>query len=203
MDSNQKQTYCVGGQHMSNTIIKLKKLFRLKNGECDFCGRNKSQTFTNEMINNKQSKPKETKGEEFQKSAKCKNIHSSPTSNIAWTDRNSKKDILKKLDLCGKDGCKCQKTICFTPKRFEMEGSGFENTKIKTFKRSTKARNWFLKPTINTLAPLIGMAKSKNPQVAPATTNNLKSISGGKILSLTDMHSGAGLILRVMWFWFN
>ena len=51
-----------------------------------------------------------------------------------------------------------------------------------------------------TLAPFIGMAvgeKSNNQQVGRVTTNILKSISGGMILSLTDMHSGAGLRLRV------
>ena len=42
-------------------------------------------------------------------------------------------------------------------------------------------------------------AKTENPKVAAATTNNLKSISRGKILSLTDMH-GHGLRLKVMLF---
>ena len=49
-------------------------------------------------------------------------------------------------------------------------------------------------------APVIGMAvgaKTENPQKAKATTNIIKSISGGKILSLTDMY-GNGLRLRVM-----
>ena len=41
-------------------------------------------------------------------------------------------------------------------------------------------------------------AKTKNPKVGQATTNLLRTISGGKILSLTDMHSSAGLRLRVM-----
>ena len=35
------------------------------------------------------------------------------------------------------------------------------------------------------------------PKVAQATTNKLKSISGGKNLSLTDMH-GRGFRLKVM-----
>ena len=42
-------------------------------------------------------------------------------------------------------------------------------------------------------------AKTKNPKVGQATTNILKSISGGTILSLTDMH-GRGLRLKVMYF---
>ena len=71
----------------------------------------------------------------------------------------------------------------------------------KIFKGSQTAWNNFLKPTINSVAPVIGMAvgaRSKNKQVGAATTNILKSLTGGKILSLTDMHSGAGLRLRVM-----
>ena len=81
-----------------------------------------------------------------------------------------------------------------------MEGKGFKNTMKITFKGSQKAWNSFLKPPINTLAPIIGMAvgaKSKNPQVGQATANTLKSISGEKILSLTDMH-GNVLRLKVM-----
>ena len=40
-------------------------------------------------------------------------------------------------------------------------------------------------------------AKTKNPKVGQATTNIFKSISGGKILNLTDMH-GHGLRFKVM-----
>ena len=40
-------------------------------------------------------------------------------------------------------------------------------------------------------------AKNKTPQVGQATTNILKSISVGKILSLTDL-LGNGLRLKVM-----
>ena len=49
--------------------------------------------------------------------------------------------------------------------------------------------------------PFTGVAvshKTKNPEVVQATTNILKWISGGKILSLTDMH-GHGLRTKVMW----
>ena len=40
-------------------------------------------------------------------------------------------------------------------------------------------------------------AKTKNLKVGQGTTNILKSISGGKILSFTNMH-GNGLRLRVV-----
>ena len=69
----------------------------------------------------------------------------------------------------------------------------------KIFQGSEKAWNSFLKPAVNTVAPVIGMAvgaKSKNPQVGQATTLFLRSLSGSKILSLTDMY-GNCLRLRV------
>ena len=81
-----------------------------------------------------------------------------------------------------------------------MEGAGFKSTMKKIFNGSQTAWNKFLKPDVNVAAPFIGMAvsaKTKNPKVGQATTNILKSISGGKILSLTDMH-GRGLGLKVM-----
>ena len=40
-------------------------------------------------------------------------------------------------------------------------------------------------------------AKTKNPKVGQATADILKSISGGKTLSLTDVY-GNGLRLKVM-----
>ena len=48
--------------------------------------------------------------------------------------------------------------------------------------------------------PLISAAfaaKTKNPQSAQKTCNNLKTLTGGKVLSLTDMH-GRRLRLEVM-----
>ena len=102
--------------------------------------------------------------------------------------------------MCNNPKCKCQKQITFSPNHFQLEGAGFKNTMKKIFKGSQTAGKKFLKPTINTLAPVIGMAvgaKRKNKQVGAATTKILKSLTGGKILSLTDTH-GRGLRLRVM-----
>ena len=57
--------------------------------------------------------------------------------------------------------------------------------------RSTKvAGNDFLKPVVNVAAPFIVMAvnaKTKNPKVGQATANVLKSISGGRVLKLTEL----------------
>ena len=108
--------------------------------------------------------------------------------------------MLKLHDMCHNPKCKCQKQITFSPRHFQLEGNGFKKTMKKFSKGSQTAWNKFLKPTINTLAPVIGMAVgawSKNAKVGAATTNVLKSLTGGKILSLTDMH-GNGLRLKVM-----
>ena len=140
-----------------------------------------------------------TRGEDLFQSGKCKNKHCSAMSNIAWCDLN--KNILLRLhDYCPNPNCKRQKHINFTLKQFQMEGAAFKNTMKKLFKGSQKAWNSFRKPTKNTLAPVIGMAvgaKSKNKQVGAAKTKILKSLSGGRVLSLTDLH-GNGLRLKVM-----
>ena len=141
-----------------------------------------------------------TRGQDFIKNAKCTHGHRSAMSNSAWCDLNKNCTVLKLHDMCHNPRCKCQKQISFSPNQFQVEGAGFKNTMEKIFKGSQSAWNTFLKPTINTLAPVIGMAvgaKSKNKQVGAATTNILKSLTGGKILSLTDMH-GRRLRLRVM-----
>ena len=87
-----------------------------------------------------------------------------------------------------------KKQITFSPNQFQLEGHGYKNTMQKMFKGSQTAWNKFLKPAVNVVVPFISMvvgAKTKNPKVAAATTNILKSISGGRVLSLTDMHGNA------------
>ena len=81
-----------------------------------------------------------------------------------------------------------------------LEGGSIKSKLQKNFTGTETAWNKFFKPAINATAPFIGMevsAKTKNPKVRQATTNILKSISGGTILSLTDMH-GHGLRLKLM-----
>ena len=141
-----------------------------------------------------------TKGSDFIKSGKCTHGHRSAMSNSAWCDLNSKGNILKLHDKCLNPKCGCQKTITFTPHQYMLEGGSIKSKLQKIFKGTQTAWNKFLKPAINATAPFIGMAvsaKTKNPKVGQATTNILKSISGGKILSLTDIH-GNGLRLKVM-----
>ena len=141
-----------------------------------------------------------TKGQDFIKSAKCSHGHRSAMSDSAWYGLNKNCTVLKLHDMCHNPKCKCQKQITFSPNQFQLEGSGFKNKLKSIFRGTQTAWNKFLKPAINATAPFIGMAvtaKTKNPKIGQATTNILKSISGGKILSLTDMH-GRGLRLKVM-----
>ena len=122
-------------------------------------------------------------------------------SNSAWTDLNKKINILKLHDKCPKPKCGCQKFITLTPHQNKLEGGSIKSKLQKLFKGTQTTWNKVLKPAVNIASPYIGMAvsaKTKNPKIGAATTTILKSISGGKILSLTDMHSGAGLRLRVM-----
>ena len=91
--------------------------------------------------------------------------------------------------------CNCQKQFTFTPKQFQLEGGSIKSKLQEKFRGTQTAWNKVLKPAINATAPFFGMAvsaKTRNPKVGQATTNLLTSISGGKILSLTDMH-GNGL----------
>ena len=70
----------------------------------------------------------------------------------------------------------------------------------KIFTRTQTAWNKFIKPGLKMATPLISAAvaaKTKNPQSAQITNNILKSLTGGKNSSLTDMH-GHGLRLKVM-----
>ena len=140
------------------------------------------------------------RAQNFKQKGKCSKNHCSSMSNSAWTDLYSKGNILKLHDKCPNPKCGCQKIFTFTPHQYMLEGGSIESKLQKTFKGTQSAWNIFLKPALNMASPYIGMvvsAKTKNPKIVQATTNILKSISGGKILSLTDMH-GRGLRLRVM-----
>ena len=81
-----------------------------------------------------------------------------------------------------------------------LDGGSIKCQLQKIFRGTQTAWNKLLKPALNMASPYIGTAvsaKTKNPKIGQATTNILKSISGGKMLSLTDMH-GNGLRLKVM-----
>ena len=118
-------------------------------------------------------------------------------SNSAWCDSNKNCTVLKLPDFCHNPKFECQKQITFSPNQFQLEGNGFKNTMKKIFKGSQTAWKKFLKPALKIATPIIsaGVAmKTKNPQSAQVTCNIL---TGGKILSLTDVH-GRSLCLKVM-----
>ena len=59
-------------------------------------------------------------------------------SNAAWCDLNKIRIFSKLLDMCHNPKCNYQKQITFTPKQFQLECSGFENTMKKVFKGTEK-----------------------------------------------------------------
>ena len=141
-----------------------------------------------------------TRGKDFIKNAKCTHGHRSVISISAWCHLNKNCTVLELHDMCHNSKCECQKQIFFTPKQFKLEGGLIKSELLKFFRGTQTAWGIFFMLAFNVAAPFIGMAiraKTKNPKVGLATTINLKSISGGKILSLTDMH-GSGLLLKVM-----
>ena len=141
-----------------------------------------------------------TRGQDFVKNAKCTHGHGSVVSNSAWCDLNKNCTVSKLHYMCHNPKCKCRKQRPFSPKQYVLEGGSIKS-KLKSIFRATKA-TWdkFLKPALNMASPYIGMAlsaKTKNPKTGQTTASILKSISGGEILSLTDMH-GNGLRLEVI-----
>ena len=136
----------------------------------------------------------------FMQKGKCSKNHCSSMSNLAWTDLNSKGNILKLHDKCPNPKCGCQKIITFTPNQYMLERGSIKNKLQKIFRGTIKAWDSFIKPGLKVATPLISAAiaaKTKNPQLAQVTNSILKSLTGGKILSLTDIH-GNGLRLKVM-----
>ena len=141
-----------------------------------------------------------TRGEDLMEKGRCKNKHCSSMSNSAWTDLNSQGNILKLHDKCPNPKCGCQKIITFTPHQYMLEGGSIKCKLLIIFRGTNKAWDSFIKPGLKMATPLISAAvasKTRNPQSAQITSNILKSLTGGKILSLTDMH-GRGLRLKVM-----
>ena len=141
-----------------------------------------------------------TRAENFMKKGKCSKNHCSSMSNSAWTDLNSQGNILKLHDKGPNPRCDCQKIITFTPHQYMLEGGSIKSKLQKTFRGTQTAWNKFIKPGLKMATPLISAvvaAKTRDPQSAQVTNSILKSLTGGKILSLTDMN-GNGLRLKVM-----
>ena len=79
-----------------------------------------------------------TRGEDFIRRGKCKNIHCSSMSNSACCDLNSKSNILKLYDKCPSPKCNCQKIINFTPHQYMLEGGLIKGKLQKVFEETKK-----------------------------------------------------------------
>ena len=64
---------------------------------------------------------------------KIKHGNCSCMYNGACCDLKSNGDLLKLHDICPNPEYRCRKQITFTPRQFQLEGAGFENTKKSTF----------------------------------------------------------------------
>ena len=143
-----------------------------------------------------------TRREGFIKKGKSKNKHCLPKSISAWCALKAKGDTLKLRDVWSNPTGRCQKQITFTTGQFQIEGAEFKKNIQKFFKGTQTTWSKLFKPAVKVAAPFMGMstlAKTTDPQVGQATTKFSKSISAGKILSLTDLH-GHCLRIRLMWF---
>ena len=82
-----------------------------------------------------------TRGEDFNKNAKCSNGHRSAMSFSAWCDFNKNCTVLKLHYMCPNPKCKCQKQIIFTPKQFQPEGGWIKSKLQKIIKGTQTAWN--------------------------------------------------------------
>ena len=121
-------------------------------------------------------------------------------SNLSWCDLNIKGNFFEVRYVCPSLKFSCRKKSVFTPNQFQPEGAGFKNKLIKIVGGTRKAWNKFNKPGLQIATHLISAAvaaKNKNPHKAQTASNILKLFSGGRIVSLPNMHRN-GLRLRVM-----
>ena len=93
-------------------------------------------------------------------------------------------------------------TNYFHTDQFQLEGSGFKNTRKKIFEGTEKMWKSFFETGLILTTPVISayfswcFCKNKNAQSAQITSNILISLTGGKISPLTDIH-GNRLRLKV------
>ena len=88
-------------------------------------------------------------------------------SSSAWTELNSKGNILKLHDKCPNPKCGCQKIFTFTPHQNMLENASIKSKPQKIFKVASSAWIKFVKPGLKMATPLISAdvaAKTKNPQ---------------------------------------
>ena len=121
-------------------------------------------------------------------------------SKSAWCDLISKCDTLQLHDKCPISKCNFHKIFTFTPHQYMLEGGSIKSKLQKIFRGTQTTLNKLLKHKLKTAATIIltaVAAKTENSQSAQITIIILKSLTGGKTLSLTDRH-GNGVRLKVM-----
>ena len=79
-----------------------------------------------------------TKGEDFIKKRRCKNSYCSSMSNSAWTDLNSKGNILKLHDKCPNPKYGCQKIITFSSHQNMLAGGSIKSKLQRIFRKKRK-----------------------------------------------------------------
>ena len=118
-----------------------------------------------------------TKGEDFIKRGKSKNNHCSSMSKSAWTDLNSKCNMLKLHDKCPNPKRGCQKINTFTPHQYMLEGGSIKSKLQKIFRGTKKVSDRFIEPGLKMATPLISAAvasQTKNPPSAQVKNSVLK-----------------------------
>ena len=92
-------------------------------------------------------------------------------STSAWTDLNSKGNILKLHDKCPNPECGCQKIITFTTHQYVLQ---------TIFRGTKKAWDSFIEAGSKMTTTLISAAvaaKTKNPQLAQITNNIISTLT--------------------------
>ena len=76
--------------------------------------------------------------QDFEMYGKCKHWHCRLMSNSAWTDKSEDCAVLKVDDMCGKNGCKCQKQLKFSARQYMLEGGSIKSNVKKSSKGTEK-----------------------------------------------------------------
>ena len=86
-------------------------------------------------------------------------------SNSAWTELNSKGNILKLYGKCPNPKCGCQKIITFTPHQYMLEGGSIKSKPQKIFRGTKKDWDSFIKPGLKMATPLISAAVAAKTRI--------------------------------------
>ena len=74
--------------------------------------------------------------------------------------------MLEKHGMSSNPKKESQNQLTFTPKQIMLEDSGFQRKLPKTFEGTQNAWGSFLKPAVNTLAPVMGTAVGAKSKIA-------------------------------------